>query len=257
MKTTFRKRLQQGELLTGLFVTLGIPETGEILSSSGFDWLCIDAEHAPLSPLHVQRVIQGAADRCASLVRISAVSELAVKQALDTGADGIIVPLVNSPEDARKIVNWAHYAPEGCRGVGLARAHGYGMRFSEYIERANQDTVVVIQAEQIEAVERIEEIVAVPGVDGVFVGPYDLSASLGHLGEVNHPEVTAAIDKVFTACREAGKAAGVFGMGAQAVAPYIRRGFTLIAAGVDVAVLGNAATALNGDLKKLIRISGN
>ena len=257
MKNTFRERLRQRELLSGLFVTLGIPETGEILSSCGFDWLCIDAEHAPLSPIHVQRIIQGAAGRCACLVRISSVSELAVKQALDTGADGIIVPLVNSRQEAEKIVQWAHYAPEGSRGVGLARAHGYGMRFSQYIERANRDTVVVVQAEQIEAVERIEEIVAVPGIDGIFVGPYDLSASLGHLGEVDHPEVTAAIERVSTACRAAKKAGGVFGMGAAAVAPYVERGFTLIAAGVDVAVLGNAAAALCGEVKRLQRVPLN
>ncbi|HDP94435.1 MAG TPA: 2,4-dihydroxyhept-2-ene-1,7-dioic acid aldolase [Candidatus Aminicenantes bacterium] len=250
MKTTFRQRLLQGELLSGIFVTLGIPECGEILAASGFDWLCIDTEHAPLSSIHVQRIIQGTANRCASLVRISSASEIAVKQALDTGADGIIVPLVNSPEDARQVVAWARYAPEGSRGVGLARAHGYGKDFAQYMQRANQETVVVVQAEQRQAVEQIQEIAAVPGLDGVFVGPYDLSASLGHPGEVDHPEVTGAIKSIFAACRDAGKATGVFGINAAAVRPFIQQGFTLVAAGVDTMVLGTAATELCDEMKR-------
>ncbi|MDY0297415.1 MAG: aldolase/citrate lyase family protein [Acidobacteriota bacterium] len=244
MNSTFRQRLLQGELLRGIFVTLGIPETGEILSASGFDWLCIDTEHAPLSPIHVQRIIQGTAGRCANLVRIAAATEVAVKQALDTGADGVIVPLVNSPEETRQVVAWARYAPEGRRGVGLARAHGYGKNFRNYMERANKEIVVVVQAEQREAVEKIREIAAVPGLDGIFVGPYDLSASLGHPGEVDHADVSDAIQRIFAACRDAGKAAGVFGIDAPATRAYIVQGFTLVAAGVDAMVLGTAAADL-------------
>lgn len=250
MNTTFRQRLQKGELLCGIFATLGIPECGEILAASGFDWICIDTEHAPLSPIHVQRIIQGTAGRCASLVRIASATEVAVKQALDTGANGIIVPLVNSPEDVRRVVNWARYAPEGSRGVGLARAHGYGQNFTQYMQRANRETVVVVQAEQREAVERIQEIADVPGLDAVFVGPYDLSASLGHPGEVGHPEVTGAIKRIFAACRDAGKATGVFGINASAVRPFIEQGFTLVAAGVDVMVLGTAVADLCTEMKR-------
>ena len=248
MNKAFRDRLKDGNMLTGTFVTLGLPEIGEILSAAGFDWLCIDAEHAPLSTLHVQRIIQGIGNRCASLVRTATASEVAIKQALDTGATGIIVPMVNSAQTARDVAYWARYSPEGGRGVGLTRAHGYGRNFAEYMERANRETVVVVQAEHQLAVQCIDEIISVPGIDAVFVGPYDLSASLGHPGELEHPKVKDAIDRVTRACRSANKPIGVFGMNAAAVAPYMKQGYTLIASGVDVMLLGETATSMRNEI---------
>jgi 2-keto-3-deoxy-L-rhamnonate aldolase RhmA len=133
--------------------------------------------------------------------------------------------------------------------VGIGRAHGYGLSFQEYVQSANEDVAVVVQAEHIEAVEHIEAIVQVPGIDAVLIGPYDLSASLGRLGEVDHPEVISAVDRVTQACQGAGVPLGVFGISAKAVRPYIERGYTLIVAGADALLLGQAAQRLLAQLK--------
>ena len=172
-----------------------------------------------------------------------------VKKALDLGAAGVIVPQVNTAQQAERIVRSCRYPPEGERGVGIARAHGYGLRFQPYVGSANAQTTVIVQAEHIRAVENIERIVAVPGVDAVLVGPYDLSASLGRMGEVDHPDVTQAIEHVTSACRTAGVKLGIFGVSAAAVRPALERGYTLVVAGVDTLMLGQTAQALLRELR--------
>jgi 2-dehydro-3-deoxyglucarate aldolase len=239
----FRQRLLAGERLVGPMVTLGAPEVAEILTKVEFDWLFLDAEHAPLDALSLQRMMQ-AAGNTPCLVRLSAGQEVAIKKALDVGAAGIIAPMVNTHQHAQRVVSWCRYSPQGTRGVGLSRAHGYGLTFNEYIETANESVAVVVQAEHIQAVENIEAIVQVEGVDGVLIGPYDLSASLGLLGQVEHPEVVAAIDRVTAVCQQAGMPLGVFGVSATAVQPYIGKGYTLITAGVDTLFLSSAASRL-------------
>jgi 2-keto-3-deoxy-L-rhamnonate aldolase RhmA len=222
-------------------VTLGAPEVAEILSGVGYDWLFVDAEHGPFEALGVQRVLQGAGADMPCLVRLPDSSEVPIKKALDVGAAGIIAPMVNSAEQAERVVRLSKYAPLGTRGVGLGRAHGYGLNFQEYVDRANDELATVVQAEHIQAVENIEAIVRVPGVDAVLIGPYDLSASLGRPGQVEHSEVTSAIARVTRACKEVGVPLGVFGVSAEAVRPYIEEGYTLIVAGVDTLMLGQAA----------------
>ena len=175
------------------------------------------------------------------LVRLARGDEVSIKKALDVGAAGVIAPLVNSAEHARQVVRWAKYAPLGTRGVGVGRAHGYGFEFQEYVSSANAETVVVVQAEHSEAVNNLKSIVQVPGIDAVLVGPYDLSASLGRLGEVTHPDVVAAIERVTQVCQAAHMPLGIFGMSPEAVKPYMERGFTLITVGIDTVLLGNAA----------------
>jgi 2-dehydro-3-deoxyglucarate aldolase len=249
MHHRFRKRLKSGELLIGTVVTLASPEVVEILTEVGFDWLFIDAEHAPLEALEMQRLLQGASTQMPCVVRVAASEEVPIKKALDIGAAGVIAPMVNSAEQARRVVHLAKYAPAGTRGVGLGRAQGYGLRFGEYVGQANEDTAVIIQAEHAEAVKHIETIVEVAGVDAVLVGPYDLSASLGRLGKVGHPEVVAAIEHVTEVCQEAGMPLGIFGVSHEAVNAYIERGYTLIAAGVDTMMLGKAATEMLSQIK--------
>jgi 2-keto-3-deoxy-L-rhamnonate aldolase RhmA len=249
MEHGFRTRLKSGELLAGTMVTLASPEVAELLAEVGFDWLFIDAEHSPLGPTQLQRVMQGAGKDMPCLVRLPAASEVAIKKALDSGAAGIIVPQINSARAAQDIVKMAKYAPDGQRGVGVGRAHGYGLRFQDYVSRANEDVTVVVQAEHIEAVRNIDEIAAVPGVDAVLVGPYDLSASMGKLGQVNDPEVRAAIDRVTEACLDKGVKLGIFGMTAGAVKPYAEAGYTLIVAGIDTALLGQAAGKLRAQIR--------
>lgn len=250
MTRSLRSRLQAGETLLGTMVTLPNAAVAEILADIGFDWLFVDGEHGPLTIHDVEGILQAVGHRTPCLVRVPAAGEIPIKTVLDLGADGIIVPQVNSAAEAAQIVQWARYAPLGSRGVGLARAHGYGRRFKEYVETANERTAVVVQAEHIRAVEDIEAIVKVPGVDAVMLGPYDLSASLGKMGQIDDPEVVAAIERVITVCQSAKIPVGYFGVTASAVQPFIERGCTLITAGVDTLMLGQSAGQILKQLQK-------
>jgi 2-dehydro-3-deoxyglucarate aldolase len=249
MTTTFRSRLLGGETLIGTMVTLPTAATAEILADVGFDWLFIDAEHGPLEISDILAILQAVGQRVPCIVRVPAGEEEPIKSVLDLGADGVIVPQVNTADHAADIVRFARYPPLGERGVGLARAHGYGMRFQDYLDSANEQVAVVVQAEHAIAVENIDAIVKVPGVDAVLLGPYDLSASLGKMGLINDPIVTDAIDRVTASCRSAGVPTGYFGVTADAVRPEIERGHTLIAAGVDTLFLGVAAKGLLAQLR--------
>lgn len=248
-RPSFRSRLGEGVPLLSTMITLPNAAVAEILADAGFDWLFIDGEHGPLQTQDILAMLQALGDRTPCLVRVPAAGEAAIKTVLDLGAEGIIVPQVNTAEQAANVVQWARYAPQGSRGVGLARAHGYGRRFKEYVETANERTVVVVQAEHIRAVENIESIVKVPGVDAVLLGPYDLSASLGKMGQIDDPTVIAAIDRVTEVCQRAKMPLGYFGVTAAAVQPFIERGYTLITAGVDTLMLGQAG----GQMLKQLR----
>jgi 2-dehydro-3-deoxyglucarate aldolase len=248
MKHKFRKKLLNGDLSVGTMVTLKSPEVSEILSQVGFDWLFIDAEHAPFSTRDMQSILQSVGET-PCLIRLASDSEVEIKKALDIGAAGIIVPQVNTAEQAEQVVRMARYYPEGNRGVGIGRAHGYGLKFQDYINKANDEITVVVQAEHIEAVNNIHSISEVPGIDAVLVGPYDLSASMGKLGKIENPDVVSAIDKVTKVCLDAGIQLGIFGVSAEAVIPYIEKGYTLIVAGVDTLMLAKSAQALLKNLK--------
>src|SRR4030095_6345766 len=243
MPTSFRTRLRSGERLIAPLLTLNSPPVVELLAEVGFDWLFIDAEHSPLDTSQMQALMQ-AAGATPCVVRLSASDEMHVKRALDIGAAGIIAPQVNSAEHAQRIVQAAKYAPAGQRGLGIARAHRYGLRVREYLQSANDDTAVIVQAEHREAVREIQNIVGVAGVDGVLIGPYALSASLGHPGAVDHPDVRDAIARVRDACQDASIPIGIFGLTADAVKPYIEQGFTMIVTGVDTALLASASSTL-------------
>jgi 2-keto-3-deoxy-L-rhamnonate aldolase RhmA len=230
-------------------VTLNSPEVAEVLASVGFDWLFIDAEHSTFGARDMQALLQAAGNGTPCLVRLESNQEVPIKKALDVGAAGIIAPQVNSVEQAESVVRFSKYSPQGVRGVGIGRAHAYGLRFQDYVDSANEDIAVIVQAEHIDAVRNIESIVGVPGVDAVLVGPYDLSASLGKIGQVDHPEVVRAIDHVTQVCHQAGVRLGIFGVSADAVKPYIEKGYTLIIAGVDTLMLGQAAQILFAELR--------
>ena len=209
----------------------------------------LDGEHGSPTALEWQRILMAIGGRCASLLRVPVLAEAPIKTALDLGVDGIIVPMVNTAEMAREAVAWSRYPPEGRRGIGLARAQGYGLEFADYVQQANSRLAVVVQAEHIDAVDNIEEITAVEGLDAVFVGPYDLSASLGKTGEVDDPEVVEAIERVTRACRARGLALGYFGVSAQSVRPYIDRGFSLVCTGTDAGFVTAGATDTLQQLK--------
>jgi len=249
MPSELRKRLKNGELVLGTILSLNSPDVAEILSQIGFDWLFIDAEHSTLDPHHLQAIFQAVGDSTPCVVRMPLLDEIVVKKTLDAGAAGLLAPQIHNAEQAERLVKWGRYYPEGFRGLGFGRAQGYGLKVGEYLETANQNILLSVQAESAQAVRNIENIVQVKGLDAVLVGPYDLSASMGLPGQIDHPDVQAAIQHVAETCKAAGMPIGIFGITAEAVQPYIEQGFRFIVAGVDTVLLGNAARRLLDQLR--------
>ena len=187
MSNGFRERLHSGETLFGTLLNLPSAAVAEVLATSGFDWLFIDTEHGAIGTSALLSILQAVDHDIACIVRLSKLDGGAIKRTLDMGAHGIIVPQVETAAEAEEVVRLARYAPDGERGMGLGRAHGYGFSFSKYLANANNEIAIVVQVEHARAVANIEEIAAVKGLDAIFLGPYDLSASLGHAGEIGHP----------------------------------------------------------------------
>ncbi|MFW6115714.1 MAG: HpcH/HpaI aldolase family protein [Chloroflexota bacterium] len=244
-----KTRLGAGEPLVGSLVTLPSPDVAEIMARVGFDYLWIETEHAPMGFVHAQALIQAVGGRCPCLVRIPDKQEVWVKKALDTGCDGIIVPQIRSAREARQILAWSLYPPDGQRSVGVSRAHGYGMDFQEYVSTVNERLVVVLQVEHRNAVADVEAIAAVPGIDALLIGPYDLSGSLGVLGQTDHPRVLGAIGRVRTACLEAGVSLGIFASDVSMAKGYLEQEFALIALGMDAFFLWQGARAALEDVR--------
>ncbi len=249
MEKDFKLRLRNRELLLGTMITLTTPETAEILAKAGFDWLFIDGEHGVFEAPELQAVIGRVDHIIPCVVRVPGLEESSIKKALDVGAAGIIIPQVNSSSAAEHAVQLCKFPPEGTRGVGLGRAYGYGWSFSDYVSSANENVAVIVQAEHAEAVKNIHEITGVSGIDAVLVGPYDLSASLGRMGKVTHPDVVKSIDRITAVCQEADVPLGIFGAGADAVKPYIDKGFNLITVGTDTLMLGQAGRGILSQLR--------
>lgn len=249
MKPNFRKRLLRGDLLTGTIITLSCPPIAELLSRSGFDWLFIDGEHGSLSAGDMQLLLMAAQPQCPCVVRVAANHEVYIRQALDAGADGVIAPLVNDAATATRVVGWAKYPPLGNRSMGIARAQGYGASFADYVNRANEEMAVIIQVEHVDAVANIASILDVSGIDGVFIGPYDLSASMGKPGNINDADVQHHVETVRLACLKRRMAVGIFGVDVAALKPFIERGFTLNALGMDTLMLEQSARRVLSELK--------
>jgi len=230
--------------LIGTIVSLPSASATEALSHCGFDWLWIDMEHGALELEHIQHILMAKGDRCAGYVRIPLNEEVWIKRVLDLGADGVIVPNVKSKEEAEWVVDACKYPPLGSRSAGLARAQGYGHKdFGEYAKEANENISVLLQIEHVEGVENIDGILDVEGVSAIIIGPYDLSGSLGKLGAVQDKDVTFAINKVFNKCKRRGVPIGIFAMNAEHGKEYLKKGFDLLAIGIDVHYMWTAARA--------------
>jgi 2-keto-3-deoxy-L-rhamnonate aldolase RhmA len=243
MKESFSQRIRSGRAAIGTLITTDSAQVVEIMLACGYDWLFIDMEHATLSVADVQNLVQVAGGRCHTIVRVPENADVWIKRVLDTGCDGIMVPQVTSAADARRAVRAAKYPPLGERSVGLARAQGYGLSFTESVRTANAMTSVIVQVEHMKAVDGIEGILAVKGVDGVFIGPYDLSGSMNCLGEVQSDAVRGAITRVRAACRKADMPVGLFVLDAGAAKAQLDAGDTFIAVGIDLTTLATAARA--------------
>ncbi len=249
MSDNFRDRLLRGDRLIGTLLSLPSPELVEIASDAGFDWLFLDMEHGALEARDILRLVQAARGPCAPLVRVPENREMWIKKALDTGAAGIIVPHVNSAEDAARAVHWGKYPPEGGRSVGFSRSNRYGTRFQESVESANAETVVIAQVEHIDGVRAIEAILDVSGVDAVFIGPYDLSASLGKPGRIQDLDVRDAVRAVAAACARRKVPAGIFALDIPGAIKALEEGYGLVCSGIDVGLFSQAAAAIIRGLK--------
>jgi 2-keto-3-deoxy-L-rhamnonate aldolase RhmA len=239
--TSFKTRLKRGETLIGSLVTLSSTDVAEIMSLIDWDYLWIETEHAPTDFVHAQMMIQAVGGRCPCLVRIPENKEVWIKKALDIGCNGIVVPQVKSAAEARDTIEWCLYPPLGKRSVGVSRAHSYGMSFQDYVRTVNEELTIVLQVEHVEGVKNIQSIVEVPGIDAILIGPFDLSGSLGVLGQITHPQVQEAIGEIKHHCEEAGVPVGIFAVDAESARGFIEEGFNLIALSMDSFYLWQSA----------------
>jgi len=238
-----KKKLKKREITIGSWITLGHTSIAEIMAKAGFEWLVIDMEHSVITLDIAQQLIQ-VIEGCGviPLVRVGENNPNIIKRVMDAGAHGVIVPMVNTSDDAKAAVKAVRYPPLGTRGVGLARAQGYGDRFDEYAATVNKESIVIVQIEYVDAVNNIESIVSVEGIDGCIIGPYDLSGSLGVAGKFDHPDVLAALKKVEQTCQERKVALGmhVIQPDYRLVIDQVAKGYSFIGFSLDILFLGNS-----------------
>lgn len=241
-----KKRIRKGEKLFGIWN--GIPNTTvlEILADSDFDWIVVDGEHGPFDLPLIHAQLQAAAGTSMPIiVRPPEDNQTIIKQLMDIGVQNLLVPMVESAEQAQKLVSYMRYPPEGVRGVGagLARAARWN-RTEGYLQNANDEMCLIIQIETITAVDNILELVEVPNIDAFFIGPADLAASMGYLGEPRHPEVTKVIHSLLDIIQEAGKCAGILASSDEATREYMEAGAQLVGLGADTMLLANSVDYL-------------
>lgn len=236
---TFKKRLQSGNAQIGLWLGLADPYCAELAANADFDWLLIDGEHAPNDLRGLLGQLQAVAPYASQPVIRPVIGDTAlIKQILDIGAQTLLVPMVERAEQARELVRAIHYPPRGVRGVGsaLARASRWNS-VPGYLDKADEQMCLLVQIENLDGLAKLDEIVAVEGVDGVFIGPADLSAAMGHRGNPGHPDVQAAIEDAIVRIGKAGKAAGILCADQKLARRYIELGARFVAVGVDTTVL--------------------
>jgi len=248
--------MRRGEPTIGSCMSMAHASIAEILAMAGYDWIVIETEHTAIDVSEVLRLIIAIEQRdSVPLVRLAWNDPIQAKAVLDSGAAGILVPMVNTKAVAELAVSMTKYSPLGSRSVGLARAQGYGINFDAYVTNANADTLLLVQIEHRDAVENIEQILSVAGIDGVFIGPYDLSLSLGIPGRLNHPDILAAKQKVLTATLAHGLIAGMHFVQPQTAASdcqkAISEGYRFIALGTDILFLGDSARDLHSKVQGL------
>lgn len=249
---TFKQRLQRGETQIGLWLGLADPYCAELAANAGFDWLLIDGEHAPNDLRSLLGQLQAIAPYPSQAVIRPVIGDTAlIKQVLDIGAQTLLVPMVESADQARVLVRAMRYPPSGVRGVGsaLARASRWNT-IPGYLDHADAQMCLLVQIENREGLANLDAICAVEGVDGVFIGPADLSAAMGHRGNPGHPEVQAAIEDAIVRIRDAGKAAGILSADQTLARRYIELGAAFVAVGVDTTVLMRGLQALMGSFKE-------
>jgi 4-hydroxy-2-oxoheptanedioate aldolase len=248
----FKSALATGQLQLGLWLALADPYAAELCANCGYDWLLIDGEHAPNDLRGMLGALQAIAPYASHpVVRIPKADDALIKQVLDIGATTLLVPMVESAEQARQIVRATRYPPLGIRGVGSAIARSARWaKYPGYLHEANERIAVLMQVETGQALAQLDAIAAVEGVDGVFIGPADLSASMGYLGQPAHLEVRSAIDDAIRRIVAAGKAAGILCADEGLARHYIEVGASFVAVGVDTTLLVKGASGLLGRFRE-------
>jgi len=237
-----KQKLNTNSNTIGSWITIPNNSIVEIMSVGSFDWLAIDMEHSSITNDQCQNLILAIeSKKICPLVRVASNSSDKIKTAMDSGAHGIIVPMINSAKDAKRAVDYAKYAPLGKRGVGLSRAQNYGFEFDKYKLWQENESIIIAQIEHIEAIKNIEEIIFTQGIDGIIIGPYDLSASLGDAGNFNNNEFKNAIKKIETTCK-----INSFPIGYHVIEPNInevktkmKEGYSFIGFSIDFLFLGH------------------
>jgi 4-hydroxy-2-oxoheptanedioate aldolase len=252
-QNNFKHALSSGERQIGLWVGMVDPAVAELLAGVGYDWLCLDAEHSPNDLHTILAQLQAIAAYPVQVVvrPVHGSSEL-IKQYLDIGVQTILVPMIETPDQAARVVAATRYPTRGHRGVASAttRASRWG-RIEGYLQKADQEICVLVQVESVKGLANLAEIAAVEGVDGVFFGPADLAASMGHLGNPMEPLVQKAIVDGFSTVRKAGKAVGTLTGDRKLAREYLSLGASFVAVGIDMTLLSKAAAELAAEFKSI------
>jgi len=242
MKNITKQLLWDGKQTCGAWLTSGSDIIAEAMAQIGFDWICIDTEHGPGDSRETRTQLQGIGTTPTTpIVRVAWKDLVAVKKILDLGAQGLIFPWINSKEDAEQAVSYCKYPLEGIRGyAGEVRGARYGFD-GDYLQTANNEVLIAVQIETREAVQNIEDIVQVPGIDVIFIGPWDLSFSLGCPLNFNHPDHREAMLRIETAAKEAGKTLGTIAGDIKDLFKFYDKGYQFVGVGIDMVLLLNAA----------------
>jgi 2-keto-3-deoxy-L-rhamnonate aldolase RhmA len=248
-----KKRLRKGETLHGCWLNLGSPLTAEIVGLSGFDWVLIDLEHGAGTEKDVLCLLQAIEHTpAAPVIRVESTQRQRIHRVLDLGAEGIMCPRINNPEEAREVVSGMHYPPEGKRGVAkMVRATGFGQNFGNYYRDAKENILGIVQIETAGAMEHLDEIAELDGVDVLFIGPADLTMELGIFGQFEHPVYRDAVKSIVNAAGKAGKATGILFFDPGDYKAYHDLGIRMIACGADATFVADGARNMAARLKSL------
>ncbi|MGR3301669.1 MAG: HpcH/HpaI aldolase family protein [Candidatus Scalindua sp.] len=248
-RRALKNKLRNREKVTACWTSIGHPSITEIFTRTGADFLGIDIEHSTISQEQSQRIIAACqANGMVCLPRIASHNGEMIKRLLDSGADGVIVPMVSTPEEVEQIIEWTKYTPVGNRSYGIARGQGYGFDFEEHTKTWNESSIIIIQIESIHGVENIDKLLSYEEIDGAMIGPYDLSGTLKVPGQLDHPLVVEAGKKVMDACVKYGKSCGTQDTdpSQKTIEEKFQSGFTFVVLGSDIFLLWKWAERMNG-----------
>jgi 2-keto-3-deoxy-L-rhamnonate aldolase RhmA len=242
LKNALKERLYQGETCFGTWINSSSPTVVDFLRNLEFDWFLVDTEHAPVNPETLNHMVQLIGDsKVTPIVRVGANDIYLIKSALDSGARGVVVPLINSKKEAEQAVSFSRYPPEGLRGVGPVRAHRYGLDFKDYIRTSNKEVLVIGQIETLPALEHLDEILSVEGLDVAFFGPSDMTMALGLFEDRTNPQVISAMKRVIEGCNNHGKIPGTLAVTLGEAKNAIDIGFKFIGLSSDMRFVADGA----------------